>query len=64
MSSKRIEIVVDAEGNPTIEAFGYTGGECKQATAPFEEAAGTVIERKMKGSECAVTVDVRSKVNS
>lgn len=62
--SKRIEIVIDEEGNPVIEAFGYTGGECKQATAPFEEAAGTVVERKMKGTECAVDVFARAKVGA
>lgn len=62
--SKRIEIVFDEEGNPTIEAFGFTGGECKQATAPFEEAAGTVIDRKMKGTECAVGVETRAKVEA
>jgi hypothetical protein len=60
--SKRIEITFDNEGNPTIEAFGFTGGECKQATKPFEDAAGKVVERKMKGTECSVEVGVRSKV--
>lgn len=60
--SKRIEITFDTEGNPTIEAFGFTGGECKQATKPFEDAAGKVVERKMKGTECSVEVDVRNKV--
>jgi hypothetical protein len=56
-SKKRIEITFDAEGNPSIEAFGYTGGECKLATKPFEDAAGTVVERKMKGVECS-TIEV------
>lgn len=59
--SKRIEITFDTDGNPTIEAFGYTGGECKQATQPFEDAAGKVVERKMKGVECSVEVGVRTK---
>lgn len=60
--SKRIEITFDTDGNPTIEAFGYTGGECKQATQPFEDAAGKVVERKMKGVVCSVEVGVRTKV--
>lgn len=62
--SKRIEITFDEQGNPTVEAFGYTGGECKQATAPFESAAGKVLERKMKGTECAVEVSTSTKVRN
>ena len=62
-NKKRIEITIDKQGNPSIEAFGFTGGECKIATAPFEEASGTVAERKMKGTECAeVTVGAQTKV--
>lgn len=60
--SKRIEITFDNEGNPTIEAFGYQGGECKEATKPFEDAAGKVIDRRLKGGDCAVDVGVRAKV--
>jgi len=60
--SKRIEITFDDEGNPTIEAFGFQGGECKLATQPFEDAAGKVVERKLKNGDCAVEVGVRAKV--
>lgn len=45
---KRIEMTFDEEGNVTIEAFGYSGTECRLATQPFEDAAGKVVDRKAK----------------
>jgi hypothetical protein len=59
MAQKRIEITIDEHGNPTIEAFGYTGGECRLATEAFEEAAGKVKDRKVKNNECAVDEKVK-----
>jgi len=57
---KRIEITIDEDGNPTIEAFGYSGGECRLATEPFEQAAGSVKDRKTKSSECVVEEKVKA----
>jgi fructose-specific phosphotransferase system component IIB len=50
--NKKIEITIDEEGDISIEAFGYTGGECRLATEPFENAAGVITDRKIKSDEC------------
>ncbi len=38
MNTKRITVVIDEVGRPTIEAHGYTGNACKSATKPIEDA--------------------------
>jgi hypothetical protein len=45
---KRIEIVIKPNGETIIEAFGYNGRECLEATRPYEEALGETVDRKMK----------------
>ncbi len=37
---KIIEIVVDPKGQAKIETKGFTGGECRQASAFLEQALG------------------------
>lgn len=59
--SKKIEIVVGEDGSISIEAIGYQGGECRIATEPFEQAAGSVKGRKIKSTDCEV--EVKEKVN-
>ena len=34
---KTITIIVDVDGNTTIEANGYTGGSCVKATQPLKD---------------------------
>ncbi len=38
----RIDVWVNAQGDITIDAVGYTGSTCEEATAFLEEALGTV----------------------
>jgi len=38
MNQKKITVVIDVAGRPTIEAHGYTGSACKAATKPIEDA--------------------------
>lgn len=45
---KKIVIVFDKKGQSTIEAFGFSGGECLKATKDIEEAIGKAEGRKMK----------------
>lgn len=46
---KKIEIVCKKDGTFTIEAFGFEGNSCEQATAPYEEAlGGETIEKTRK----------------
>lgn len=37
-AGKRIEIIIDNEGETQVEAHGYKGGKCMQATAPLTKA--------------------------
>jgi hypothetical protein len=47
--SKRIRVTIDALGNPKIEAEGYAGVGCTEATAPIERAlSGKALDRVMK----------------
>jgi hypothetical protein len=36
--SRSIEITIDNDGETKIEAHGYKGGKCMQATAPLTKA--------------------------
>lgn len=46
---KEIAIRFHPDGTVEVEAAGFVGGECLQATAPFEKALGLVNpKRKMK----------------
>lgn len=38
MTGRKIEITIDTEGETTVEAIGYKGGKCMQATAPLTKA--------------------------
>lgn len=46
---KQIEIICKKDGTFTLEAFGFEGNSCEQATAPYEEAlGGETIEKTRK----------------
>lgn len=38
MEQKRITVVIDAIGRSTVEAHGFTGGACTDATKAIEQA--------------------------
>jgi hypothetical protein len=46
--SKRIEILVDAEGNVNLDALGYSGPGCEAALREIEQALGTPTARTKK----------------
>lgn len=53
MAQKKILMHVDPLGKTTIEAQGYEGGECLDATRPFEDLFGKQEgERTYTGGEC------------
>jgi hypothetical protein len=39
---KRIEITYNADGSTRVEAFGYDGSSCMEATREIEERHGVV----------------------
>lgn len=53
MAKKKILMHFDAEGQVKIEAKGYEGGTCMDATAPFEAMFGGVAKERVATGECA-----------
>ncbi len=45
---KTIRIDIAADGTVAIDAAGFSGPDCEQATKFLEEALGDVQERKLK----------------
>ncbi len=45
---KRIQIDIGPDGSVAIDAAGFSGPDCEQATRFLEEALGEVRERKLK----------------
>ena len=41
-------ITIDTEGQATIDAHGYKGASCKDATAAIERALGVVTDDQLK----------------
>ena len=48
MSRTSITVTIDADGNPKVEAHGFNGKGCTEATAAVEKALGVTTERKKK----------------
>lgn len=49
MARESIEVVINPDGSITIEAVGYTGGACVEATRALEAALGVQAgKRKLK----------------
>ncbi len=47
-NAKTIEIIVNPDGSLKIDAVGFTGSDCEQATKFLEEALGTVGDKRKK----------------
>jgi len=45
---KTIEIIINSSGQFTINASGFTGGDCEKATAFLEQALGRVSQKQRK----------------
>jgi hypothetical protein len=44
----KIEVVVDKDGNATIEGKEFKDASCKQATAALQKALGQVAKQTLK----------------
>ncbi len=45
---KVIEIIINASGQLTINAAGFSGSDCEKATAFLEQALGTLSAKQRK----------------
>ena len=48
MKHKTIEILIQPSGAPQIDAAGFSGSDCEQATAFLEQALGAVTTKQRK----------------
>jgi hypothetical protein len=46
--TKTIEVIVSVSGEIQIDAVGFKGADCEQATRFLEEALGTVRQKQKK----------------
>jgi hypothetical protein len=46
---KKIVVTFEPNGDTSVEAFGFSGGDCLKATKSIEDALGKVEGRVMKG---------------
>lgn len=53
MADKKIKMHFGADGKTKIEAEGYEGGTCLEATKPFEELFSGVAKPREATGECA-----------
>jgi hypothetical protein len=44
---KTIDVIIDTDGNIAVQTSGFSGPECKQATADLERALGTVTDDRV-----------------
>jgi hypothetical protein len=46
--NRSIEIIIAADGTVTIDAVGFKGADCEQATKFLEQALGLTAEKRRK----------------
>jgi hypothetical protein len=44
---KTIDVIIDSDGNVEVQTSGFSGPECKQATADLERALGKVTDDRV-----------------
>lgn len=50
MKNKKVEITLGKDGSVRIEAFGFKGGSCEEATAFLENLFGKPEKKEYKSS--------------
>lgn len=48
MVKKSIKVLISPEGEATVEAIGYKGQSCEEATRWIERALGKTLAKKVK----------------
>jgi hypothetical protein len=56
--ARKVIMTVDANGATKIEAQGYEGGTCMEATAPFENMFKTTVKERVMEGECGPRPDM------
>lgn len=58
--TEAIVLLFDQTGKVVLEAFGYTGPRCVEATSEIEKAIGVVIRRMPKESFYTIPKSAKS----
>ena len=62
MAKRRIEVIIDENGDPQIETIGYTGKECEKIQEALSQALGKIVSKKDK-PEKLTNVRLQNKQN-
>ena len=65
MSDRKIKVTIDALGKPVVEASGYAGCGCTEATKGIEQAlggSGDGSNRVLKGEYNEISTDSEQSV--
>lgn len=53
IGGKYVEVIIDKNGATTVEAHGFAGGACREATKPLEDRLGAKEgDRVVKDTAC------------
>jgi len=61
MPHEELEIIIDNEGNVTLEVRGIKGPGCEALTQPLEEALGDLKERHRKEEYYGGEEDIQTR---
>lgn len=61
-SQKTITVIIDKDGNPSIEVDGFSDAQCLKETQAIEEALGKPSSRKMKNNLKPVKIGDKTKI--
>lgn len=62
MAERKVLLHVDANGKTNIEAQGYEGGSCMEATAPFEGMFKKTERERVMTGDCGPRPDMGERV--
>lgn len=62
MAQKKVLMHFDPNGKCRVEAQGYEGGTCLDATAPFEALFGKEEKERVMTGECGPSPDQGERV--
>lgn len=62
MANPTVVIMIDKEGEATVETSNVKGGNCRNLSAPYEQALGIATAEKLKPEFYAVEAEAQQKI--
>lgn len=60
---KEIEVIIDQDGNASIELFGYNGKGCAEVSEKLAKALGKTVNIEKKQDYWKTDTKIKQKVN-